>query len=179
MSKPFNDVLTRRGFVATGAASLGAALLPSSASAEAATFRRIDISDPSLPANVVSSYKKAVAAMLQLPPGDPRNWYRNAFTHVFDCPHGNWWFLAWHRAYIGWFERKCRELSGDDKFALPYWDWTKTPRVPAPMFEGALDPHNSLFVASFDKFRQEFDSALTGLYGSFSQGKKMYLHNAD
>jgi Common central domain of tyrosinase len=53
---------------------------------------------------------------------DPRNWYRNAFLHVFDCPHQNWWFLAWHRAYIGWLEATIREFSGDTEFALPYWD---------------------------------------------------------
>ena len=65
-------------------------------------------------------------------------------VHVLDCPHGNWWFLPWHRAYLGWFERICRELSGNQDFVLPYWDWTATPRVPAVMFEDVLDPN---FVA--------------------------------
>ena len=165
--------LTRRKFVAAGAAAFSANVFSAGARAQtAAKFRRHEISDPSLPTNVVSSYKKAVTAMLQLPPTDPRNWYRNAFTHIFDCPHGNWWFLAWHRAYIGWFERKCRELSGDDTFALPYWDWTTAPRIPSVMFEDALDPHNSLFIASFDAFKQHFNPAVKSLFRSFSPAQK-------
>jgi tyrosinase len=58
--------------------------------------------------------------MLALPPEDPRNWYRHALVHTIDCPHGNWWFLPWHRGYLGWFEQICRELSNDPAFALPY-----------------------------------------------------------
>ena len=46
--------------------------------------------------------------MLGLPATDPRNWYRYALIHALDCPHGNWWFLPWHRGYLGWFERICR-----------------------------------------------------------------------
>jgi tyrosinase len=172
MSRLFYRELTRRTFVGTGAASIGAGLLPLQANAQAARFRRFEISDPALPGNVVTSYKKAVTAMLQLPPSDPRNWYRNALVHVLDCPHRNWWFLVWHRAYTGWFERICRELSGDSSFALPYWDWTKHPRVPAQMFEDVLDPHNSLFIATFDKFKQDFDPAVTAFYGSLSASQK-------
>ena len=175
MSVTSQYTLTRRGFVATGAASVGAALLPADAWAQAARFRRFEISDAALPANTIISYKKAVTAMLQLPPSDPRNWYRNALVHVLDCPHRNWWFLVWHRAYTGWFERICRELSGDASFALPYWDWTKNPRVPAPMFQDVLDPHNPLFIATFDKFKQDFDPAVTAFYGSLSAGQKNAL----
>jgi hypothetical protein len=41
------------------------------------------------------------------------------------CPHGNWWFLPWHRAYLYYFERILRHLSGDPKLTLPYWNYTK------------------------------------------------------
>src|SRR4051812_11909374 len=123
MSKFAHPILTRRNFLGASTAALGAGALPPYVLAQAAKrrryelqiakHRRCEISDPNTPPRVRDSYKRAVAAMLQLPPTDPRNWYRNAFVHVFDCPHGNWWFLPWHRAYIGWFERTCRELSGD------------------------------------------------------------------
>lgn len=63
-------------------------------------------------------YAKAAKAMLSLPPEDPRNWYRIALTHVLDCPHGNWWFLVWHRGYLGYFEQICREVAGEPDFAL-------------------------------------------------------------
>ena len=40
------------------------------------------------------------------------------------CPHGNWYFLPWHRAYLLSYERAVRQLTGNNDFALPYWDWT-------------------------------------------------------
>jgi len=52
-------------------------------------------------ARMLQSYARAVRAMLALPPEDPRNWYRQAIIHTLDCPHGNWWFLPWHRGYLG------------------------------------------------------------------------------
>lgn len=33
-------------------------------------------------------------------------------------------FLVWHRMYIYHFEKIVRKLSGDSKFALPYWGYT-------------------------------------------------------
>ena len=99
--------------------------------------------------------------MLALPPGDPRNWYRYTLIHTLDCAHGNWWFLAWHRAYIGWFERICRELSDDPEFALPCWDWTTEPRVPKAMFEDVLDPNDRAFIAA-DAFKAEYKDAVAG-----------------
>src|SRR5262249_3890259 len=122
--------LTRRKFLGASATAAGAAFLSAGARAQS-TRRRFEVSDPAMPAKVLTSSKTAMAAMLALPPTDPRNWYRNAFVHLLDCPHGNWWFLPWHRAYLVWFERICRQLSGDQNFALPYWDWTKNPQVPA------------------------------------------------
>ena len=73
---------------------------------------RKSLLDPTI-GPVLDSYRNAITAMLQLPPTDPRNWYRLAFIHALDCPHGNWWFLPWHRGFIGWFEQICRDLSGD------------------------------------------------------------------
>jgi tyrosinase len=102
-------------------------------------YRRYNAADPVHGARMLKSYAKAVRAMLALPPEDPRNWYRHAMLHTMDCPHGNWWFLPWHRGYIGWFERICRELSGDPGFALPYWDWTAQPRC-GRMFDGSTQP---------------------------------------
>jgi tyrosinase len=169
MAESIHPALTRRDFLATSGSVLAASALPSAAPAQGATFRRWEITDPAMPARVLDSYKKGIRAMLAQPPTDPRNWYRNAFLHVFDCPHGNWWFLAWHRAYLGWLEQSLRAFSGDSQFALPYWDWTKTPRVPGAMFDDVLDPNNAAFVASFDAFRPQFDAAVTALFGTFSQ----------
>ena len=45
------------------------------------------------------------------------------------CEHGapeqpNDFFLPWHRMYLYFFERVLRKASGDENFALPYWDYT-------------------------------------------------------
>ena len=146
--------ISRREFVTATAALTAAATLPSgrAAAQPAATHRRMSISDAGFPQSVLESYKKAIRAMLALPPSDPRNWYRHAIVHALDCPHGNWWFLVWHRGYIGWFEQICRELSGDPDFALPYWDWTREPRVPAGMFDDVLTPTNPAYIPSLHGF---------------------------
>jgi tyrosinase len=87
--------------------------------------------------------RRAVAAMKALPQSDPRNWIRFADIHRNFCPHGNWYFLPWHRAYLVAFERICRQLSGKVDFALPYWNWTANRQFP-PAFtnDGNSNPLN-------------------------------------
>jgi len=62
------------------------------------------------------------------------------------CPHGNWYFLPWHRGYLLSYERAVRNLTGNNDFALPYWDWTEDRQMPQafvePLFNGQT---NSLF----------------------------------
>jgi tyrosinase len=86
----------------------------------------------------LAAYRAAVREMKNLPETDPRNWRRQAQIHFNGCPHGNWYFLPWHRQYVLDFERICRNLSGDPNFALPYWNWTTTRSIPAPFWQGAL-----------------------------------------
>src|SRR5215210_1334733 len=86
----------------------------------------------------LAAYRAAVQEMKNLPQSDPRNWVRQAQIHQNNCPHGNWFFLPWHRKYVLDFERICRELSGDPNFALPYWNWTRTRSIPAPFWQGTL-----------------------------------------
>jgi tyrosinase len=90
----------------------------------------LPISDP-----IIQTYKAAVSAMRALPPSDPRNWSNQANIHFNQCTHGNWFFLPWHRAYLLYFERICRKLTGNDRFALPYWNWTTHPAVPDPFWD--------------------------------------------
>src|SRR4051794_2474433 len=40
------------------------------------------------------------------------------------CPHGNWWFPPWHRAYLYFFERILRWASNNPDLALPYWNYS-------------------------------------------------------
>ena len=86
----------------------------------------------------LAAYRTAVREMKNLPESDPRNWRRQAQIHQNNCPHRNWFFLPWHRKYILDFERICRDLSGDQNFALPYWNWTRTRSIPAPFWQRTL-----------------------------------------
>ena len=155
--------LSRRAFLATGAAAGAAALSPGVGLAQAsARYRRLNVSNPQA-ARVLESYKRAITAMLKLLPTDPRNWYRLALIHTVDCPHGNWWFLPWHRGFIGWFEQICRELSDDPDFALPYWDWTQEPRVPQVMYDGVLTPTDPLYIGALSEFEAQYKDAVARL----------------
>jgi tyrosinase len=72
--------------------------------------------------------------MKALPASNPISWVAQANIHNNKCPHGCWFFLPWHRAYLVYFERICRKVTGDGSFALPYWNWTTSPSIPAPFW---------------------------------------------
>lgn len=92
---------------------------------------------------IIQTYKDAVAAMKALPGTDGRNWTKQAEIHNNHCVHGNWWFLPWHRAYLFYFEAICRKLTGNNDFALPYWNWTTAPSIPAPFWGNGNPLFNS------------------------------------
>lgn len=160
MANPDSGI-TRRIFVKTGIAAIGATALPYAPAYPqlAAKFTRHNATTDE-GKKALASYAKGVEAMLKLPADHPQNWFRNAFVHLMDCPHGNWWFYVWHRAYLGYFEETIRSLSGDDTFAMPYWDWTNFPQIPDSMFNGVLTPQSSDFnsfsrnLADFTKLVQ-------------------------
>lgn len=168
---------TRRDFIKTTAAAAGAAVLPFGGLQPHAGRPRVrwNVTDPRA-AKSLASYKTAVRAMLALPPSDPRNWYRHTLIHTLDCPHGNWWFLPWHRGYLGWFEQTCRELSGDPDFAIPYWDWTVSlqpdtfkPGIPAMLFDDVLSPSHASFIGAYKDFETVFKDVIAGA-GYWSSG---------
>ncbi|MBS0533044.1 MAG: tyrosinase family protein [Proteobacteria bacterium] len=133
-----------RRTVLQGASALFLASTTSRAEAQATPVLRRSISTMPLNDPALNSYRKAVAAMKALPANDPRNWTKQAQIHLNFCPHGNWYFLPWHRAYLAAFEKLCRQMSGDNTFALPYWDWTANPQLPAafatPTYNGQPNP---------------------------------------
>lgn len=91
MSKTLGS--TRRHFLKISLATAGAAALPQGfALAQApARYRRYNVTSPN-GQKALASYAKGVQAMLNLPADHAQNWFRNAFIHLMDCPHGNWWF---------------------------------------------------------------------------------------
>lgn len=73
------------------------------------------------------------------------SWLGQAVVHLKYCPHGNWYFLPWHRAYLFYFEQICRDVAAGlserkvadkyyENFAVPYWDWTHEKNLPKIFF---------------------------------------------
>lgn len=133
---------TRRLILAGIAAGAFSAITPP---AHAQTAPRIRRNINQLPNNheLVGKYAQAVAALKAKPASDPHNWNRLADIHRFRCPHGNWFFLPWHRAYLHHFERICAQAINDANFALPYWDWTQRTTLPAPFLDSASPLHHA------------------------------------
>ena len=80
----------------------------------------------------VEALRDAFAALQEL--GDDRGYGHHAGTHGLPEPkecdraHGQPSFLPWHRAYLYVFEQALRDTGHD--VMLPWWDWTRTRRVP-------------------------------------------------
>jgi tyrosinase len=107
---------------------------------------------------IVETYRDGVDQLKKQPPTDKTGWAGLATIHGSNpgayhfCPHGNWYFLPWHRAFTVMYERFIRKLTGNNDFALPFWDWTSNPRMPA-VFTAAKLPNgkpNALFVDDKD-----------------------------
>jgi len=116
----------------------------------------------------LDKYRTAVGKLRALPATDPRNWKTLASIHNNHCPHTNWWFLPWHRAYLFYFEQICQDVLGDTTFRLPYWNWAKGNDVPAPF----LDNSSSLFDATRQKSAVPVETVsqalITGIVSSTS-----------
>lgn len=174
----FASAHTRRDFLVTAAAAAGATALPFAPARAAAKYTRYDVTSTQ-GQKMLASYAKAVEAMLKLPADDPHNWFRTAFVHLMDCPHGNWWFYVWHRGFVGYFETTIRKYSRDDSFAMPYWDWTTLPRIPASMFVDALTPVYKAFApytSSLATFTSFIKPAMTKYWNSLSTAQRAQLH---
>lgn len=99
------------------------------------TLKRVNAFDPGTGAPALRAYAEVVRLMKALPSSDSRNWFNFAEIHNNFCPHGNWYFLPWHRAYLMALENVGRNLLGNANFALPYWDWTQNGRMPPQFFD--------------------------------------------
>ena len=123
---------------------------------------------------VLEDYATAIAAMQAIDadagpgdPTDPRSWRYQAAIHGFPglapslddpqrwgtCRHFSWFFLAWHRVYLFYFERMIQFHLQDGSWSLPYWDYTKvdddSSRILPEPFRSPRDG-NPLFVAERD-----------------------------
>jgi tyrosinase len=102
----------------------------------------------------VEELREAFAALQGI--DDDRGYRRYAGMHGLPSPmecaiaHGQPAFLPWHRAYLLRFEQALRDTGHD--VMLPWWDWTKSPSIPAT-FDAEARPDgspNPLFSATID-----------------------------
>jgi hypothetical protein len=154
--------LTRRGFAQGSAALAAAAIVPSLPAAgqgapnQAPLRVRRSIGElirENSP--IVESYRRGVDVMMQRDLTDKTSWWFQANIHDLldddlaklkslapywrQCPHKNYHFLSWHRAYLYFYERILRKASGDPDFALPYWAYDDPQQATLPV---AFVPEN-------------------------------------
>ena len=119
-------------------------------------------------------YARAVGAMRQRELADPASWRYQAAIHGYrrandplrvegevlpsavdqqrfwtQCQHNTWYFLPWHRMYLGYFEQHVQatisSLGGPDDWALPYWNYGRgqASRALPPAFVAETMPDGS------------------------------------
>lgn len=132
---------TRRRFLKVAGGAAGAAMLSyqQARAQSGTTWTRQDISTLSSTSPTIQTFMNAVAAFKQQPSSSMYNWTNIANIHQSYCAHSNWFFLPWHRPYIGFFEWLIQTYTNTPNFALPYWNWTNNPKIPSIFFTGALN----------------------------------------
>jgi Common central domain of tyrosinase/Polyphenol oxidase middle domain len=126
-----------------------------------------------LTATEIANYRKGVALMQSRAFTDPTSWIYQANMHGYPtsnticpvvgtpqpqwstCQHGSFFFLAWHRMYLYYFERilqaAVREAIKDPAytFSLPFWNYEDPAHrdLPEPFRVPADTATNPLYVA--------------------------------
>lgn len=120
-------------------------------------YTRRDISR--LTSAQIATLRRGVAAMMSRSASDPTSWWYQTNIHgttsatpspLNTCQHGSYFFLAWHRMYLYYFERILRRASGDPNFALPYWNYGDPNQraLPLPYRQPADSSLNPLYVSA-------------------------------
>jgi hypothetical protein len=148
---------TRRDILASAATAVTGFARPSRTVVVRRDIGSMSASDPEL-----RLFRDAVSILRQRSrrnPLDPAGWLVNASHHSLYCAthdfdnqvHYCWLFFPWHRAYLWGLEKRLQEAVKEPKLALPYWDWTKTPQLPAHYF-GEGNP-----LADFTRLQRQTD----------------------
>ncbi|HEY2766998.1 MAG TPA: tyrosinase family protein [Solirubrobacteraceae bacterium] len=101
-----------------------------------ARYTRCEVRSPQ-GQQALAAYAKAVGAMKARPKDNQTSWaYQAAMHGTYNkplaplwngCKHFSWWFVAWHRMFVYYFEQIVRaavvETGGPANWALPYWDY--------------------------------------------------------
>lgn len=141
----------------------------------------------------IEVFKDAISQMNALPSTDARSYSAQAGIHGtssgFTFCHSTQWnssgqyFLPWHRAYLDQFEKICRELTGEETFALPYWNWTLDKVIPSAFTEPSPNPlysnrANTSILSQPQAFTHtRLDQIFQGNYSGFYSNLEGDPHN--
>ena len=135
-------------------------------------------------------YAKAVADLQSRSVDDPTSWRYQAAVHGYNpqsdpnggsgpmparsvqerfwsqCQHQTWYFLPWHRGYLGYFEQIIADAvvkaGGPPDWALPYWNYSASDPRSRLMPDAFVDPTlsdgspNPLFVDGRNSTTNDF-----------------------
>jgi tyrosinase len=98
----------------------------------------------------LEAYRSFVSMMLSADQQKPVSWLQYSLMHgryngnYRYCPHGDWYFLPWHREFVLMYENAVIALTGKKNFAMPYWDWSVDRVMPKaftdPSYKGKANP---------------------------------------
>lgn len=133
MGSTRRSALVAGGVISAGLLANGVASLSSLAGPKVPVRRSLQglaWNDP-----IVATYREGVGILKRKAADDPLGWVglcsiHGAPTAFKYCPHGDWYFLPWHRAFTVMYERIIRSVTKNPDFAMPFWDWTANPRMP-------------------------------------------------
>jgi hypothetical protein len=143
--------LTRRRFAQGSAALAAAAIVPTVPASGQGTLKvRRSVDDLIREQSpLIESYRRGVDVMMKRDVIDKTSWWFQANIHDLtddelaklksferywrQCPHKNYFFLSWHRAYLYFFERIVRKAAGDPDFTLPYWAYDGAGQATLPL----------------------------------------------
>ncbi len=172
------EIFNRRQFLQQAGVAGGALLFESaifgdslgmaSALAQPTVLIRKDIDTLTEPE--IAALRKGVSVMKSRSDSSPTSWIFQANIHGAPqgsalnpawrkCQHGSFFFLAWHRMYLHFFERILHAASESPNLTLPYWNYSKDTTeaiarearaLPKPFrnpTDGSPPTANPLFVA--------------------------------
>lgn len=138
-----------------GGAAVFVGTVPGTRALAAPLPRRREINGLALNDPIVQTLRDGVRILKNRGPGQGPTWTDFSNIHgtlaggFNKCPHGNWYFLPWHRAYLLSYERMIRSVTGNSSFAMPYWDWAANRTVPQAFKDANFGGQpNPLYVAA-------------------------------
>lgn len=175
--------LSRRTFNRGAAAIAAATLVPNRPRAQGLVPVRYSIAALTRDNSpLIESYRRAVEAMMARPVTDKTSWQFQAnmvgvaaseitgelqslATYWQQNPRKSYFFLAWQRMHLHFFERILRRASGDPMLALPYWAYDDPTQLALPE---PFRPGSDQIETPVSKRRNALARALR--HGAFERG---------